>query len=164
MFDLARSAPPRTAGPPRARRRGAAAIEFALWLPILLLFLSAVVDWGYYWNTRVKVARAVMEGTRSASAVYEGPLVLPPGSKVADSARTRTAVILNEFGISCPAANCAMNVNWCDSGGAPCGNPPFQAIQVRVQLDFTPMVGIIPTPSKISETFIMSTEYQRRDL
>jgi hypothetical protein len=142
-------------------RRGSTAIEFALWLPILLMFLSAVVDWGHHWNQRVAVARAVMEGSRTASAVYEGPTVLPPGSKISQRARERTELIMSEFGIPCPSASCTIQVNWCDTGGAPCGSPPFQAVQIRVQLQYQPLVGLVPTPATITENFLMATEYQR---
>ncbi|MEZ4239351.1 MAG: pilus assembly protein [Myxococcota bacterium] len=145
----------------RPHRRGAAAIEFAMWLPVLIMFLSAVVDWGHHWNQRVAVARAVMEGTRSAATVYEGPTVLPPGSKIAQKARDRTERVLTDLGIPCPSAKCVLQANWCNTGAATCGAPPFQAVRVRVQLDYAPLIGMVPTPTSISEEFVMATEYQR---
>jgi hypothetical protein len=154
----------RTRSQPHRPRRGSTAIEFALWLPILLMFLSAVVDWGHHWNQRVAVARAVMEGSRTASAVYEGPTVLPPGSKISQRARDRTQLIMGEFGIPCPSPACTIQVDWCNTGGAVCGSPPFQAIQIRVQLQYQPLFGMVPTPTTITENFLMATEYQRPDI
>ena len=52
----------------RRSKRGSAAIEFALLSTVLFLFLSTVVDWGWYMTQRVSVARATMDGARVGAA------------------------------------------------------------------------------------------------
>jgi Flp pilus assembly protein TadG len=53
---------------PRRRRhltqRGAAALEFAIVLPVLLTILCGTIDWGYYFFTREVVVNASREGAR----------------------------------------------------------------------------------------------------
>ena len=50
---------------PRGRRgRGAAAVEFALVLPLLLALVLGVIDWGYYFFVEQVVVNAAREGAR----------------------------------------------------------------------------------------------------
>lgn len=52
----------------RTRRtdRGAAAVEFALLLPVLLLILAGIVDFGRAMFTQISVTNAAREGARAA--------------------------------------------------------------------------------------------------
>lgn len=54
------------ARPGRPRERGAAAVEFALVLPILLLFLGGIIDFGRAFFTQVVLTNAAREGVRAA--------------------------------------------------------------------------------------------------
>lgn len=148
-------------------RRGVAAIEFALWLPVLLLFVSAVIDWGSYMTTRVTVARAVMEGTRSGAAVFEPPTVVPPGSRIVNRTIARTERVFTDMGLTCSNPSC-FQVQYCTIGAAAdfgddpalCTNPPIVTLVVEATLPFTPFFGLIPTPTDITETFEMAVESQ----
>lgn len=53
------SAPPR-----RNRERGAAAVEFALILPILIMLVFGVVEFGRAYNAKVTLTHAAREGVR----------------------------------------------------------------------------------------------------
>lgn len=46
---------------------GAAAVEFALVLPVLVLLLLGAIDWGYYFYTREVVVNAAREGARAGT-------------------------------------------------------------------------------------------------
>lgn len=145
----------------RLSRRGVSAIEFSLWLPVLIMFVSAIVDWGYYMAQRASVSRGVMEGCRAGATVFEPSSVNPPGSDIKTKAQNRTSLILGELGIPCPAVNCQLSVDFCENGDAICNNPPFDALQVRVELQFEPFFGWVPTAPQIDERFVMATEHQR---
>jgi uncharacterized membrane protein len=142
------------------RRSGSAAIEFAIWLPVLLMFVATVVDYGFYMTERVAVARATMEGTRTGAAIFE-PNNVVPGSLIGPAAQSRASDILTQLGITCPSANCVINVTYCPAGDGACGNAPFDAIQVEITSQFRPLFGLIPTPHRLDEKLIMAVENQR---
>lgn len=48
----------------RRRDEGAAAVEFALILPILLLLLMGIIDFGRAYNARITLTHAAREGVR----------------------------------------------------------------------------------------------------
>jgi hypothetical protein len=54
------------------RDRGAAAVEFALVLPILLLVIFGLIDFGRLLNAQVKTTEAAREGARAAAVAGLG--------------------------------------------------------------------------------------------
>lgn len=60
--------PPATDRRPHlADERGAAAVELALVLPILVMLLVGIVEFGRGWDAKLAVASAVREGARAAA-------------------------------------------------------------------------------------------------
>ena len=59
----------------RRNERGAAAVEFALVVPLLLLLLWGIVDIGRAFYTLNNLASAVREGARSAAVMATDPTV-----------------------------------------------------------------------------------------
>jgi Flp pilus assembly protein TadG len=51
----------------RTRERGAAAVEFALLLPLLVAMLMGMIDFGMAVNAQAIIANAAREGARAAS-------------------------------------------------------------------------------------------------
>jgi Flp pilus assembly protein TadG len=49
----------------RRRERGAAAVEMALVLPLLIMLLGGIVDYGRYFWTQVQLTNAAREGARA---------------------------------------------------------------------------------------------------
>ena len=47
--------------------RGAALVEFALILPLLVMFVFGIVEFGRFYNTRIQLTSAVREGARAAA-------------------------------------------------------------------------------------------------
>lgn len=47
--------------------RGAAAVEFAIVLPVLALFILGSIDWGYYFFVQQIAVNAAREGARAGS-------------------------------------------------------------------------------------------------
>jgi Flp pilus assembly protein TadG len=52
---------------PGHHERGAAAVELAILLPLLLLILFGIIDFGRMLNTQIKVTEAAREGARAVS-------------------------------------------------------------------------------------------------
>ncbi len=143
------------------RTRGAAAIEFALTMPVIILLLSAVVDWGSYMTTRVTVARAAMDGARQGAATRESNLVAD-GTVIAPAARQRAVDVLAGMNKPCTAGICTVTGTFCAVGqaSANCGSPPLQTVLVTVQYAYTPFFGFITTPAQLRESFMMVVEAQ----
>lgn len=57
----------RTARRPGPRDSGAAAVEFALVMPLLLLLLLGIIDFGRAWNMQIALTQAAREGVRVAA-------------------------------------------------------------------------------------------------
>ena len=53
--------------PLRRGERGAAVVEFALVLPILMMFIFGIVEFGRGYNARIELTAAVREGARTAA-------------------------------------------------------------------------------------------------
>jgi Flp pilus assembly protein TadG len=53
-----------TTGRRRPRDRGAAAVEFALILPVLLLIIFGIIDFGRMLNAQINASQAAREGAR----------------------------------------------------------------------------------------------------
>jgi Flp pilus assembly protein TadG len=97
----------------KARDRGAAAVEFALCLPILLLLVFGIIDFGRALNAQISLTQAAREGVRLASLGYSGAAV---------QARTQAAApalsgITVTIAASCPpgagpAADAEVNVSY----------------------------------------------------
>lgn len=142
------------------RSRGAAAVEFAIWMPILAMLVSAVVDWGWYMTRRVSVARATMDGARIAAALYE-PTTVVPGSVLKPAAEQRAKDVLNGMGMSCTASVCTTKATYCAVGaGGVCNNPPFNALVLEVTYQYTPFFGFVSIPTNMYDKFMMATENQ----
>ncbi|MEQ1565111.1 MAG: TadE/TadG family type IV pilus assembly protein [Myxococcota bacterium] len=140
-------------------RRGSAAMEFAIWLPIMTFMVSAVVDYGYYMTRRVSVARSAMEGARLGAAVYE-PTAMAPGTDIQPKAKARAEDMMTSMGIPC-AGSCVVATYCPDEAGSACGDPPFDAVEVDITYPFTPIFGIVPIPTEIHEVQLMAVENQR---
>lgn len=51
----------------RRGEQGAAVVEFALVLPILMMFIFGIVEFGRGYNARIELTAAVREGARTAA-------------------------------------------------------------------------------------------------
>lgn len=61
----------------RARDRGASAVEFAIVLPLLLLVIAGIVDFGRALFTQVILTNAAREGVRAAIYTVSSPAPTP---------------------------------------------------------------------------------------
>jgi len=80
------------------RDRGAAAVEFALVLPVLLLVVCGIVDFGRAYNAQVALTQAAREGARLAALSQPNVVSRTQGA----------AVPLSGVGVSvtaCPAGS-----------------------------------------------------------
>lgn len=109
--------------------RGAAALEFALILPILVVLVFGVIAFGYMLSFRQAMSQAAAEGGRAAA-------VKPAGTTNADRLTAARAAIndaLDSYDVECtsggglthaggPSGTCTIAIGACSSGpaGAQC--------------------------------------------
>ena len=126
-------------GGPRRRRvrgeRGAAAVEFALVVPLLLVILFGIISYGFMLSFRQGLSQAAAEGARAAAVTVAGT------ADATRSARAEEAVesALESYGVTCGGSlTCDIDVD------DRCGS----ATCVTVELDYAwnddPLVPIFP--------------------
>jgi Flp pilus assembly protein TadG len=81
-----------------ARDRGSAAVEFALLLPVLLLIIFGVIDFGRAINAQITLTQAAREGARLASLGYTTSAV----QTRAQNAATGLSPVTVSVTTSCP--------------------------------------------------------------
>jgi len=54
------------------KQKGSVAIEFALLLPLLLLILGLIIDYGWYFTNWIQLTNAVSAGARAGIKAEEG--------------------------------------------------------------------------------------------
>lgn len=121
------------------RNDGAAAVEFGLVLPLLMLILLGVLDYGYVYFVRLSMTNAAREGARVG--------VTRQASTAQTAAENAATTYLNNSGISGASV----------SATTPSDSAP--TVQVTVTIDpFNALVGFVPTPNKMSVSAAMRWE------
>ncbi len=95
---------------PFATRRGGAALEAALVIPVLLTILMGIIETGWVFHGQQAVTRAVRDGCRA------GAMAASPDDP-ADAASNAIAAALDEHGFVCPDAGCEPEVALAWSAG-----------------------------------------------
>lgn len=83
------------------RRRGAAALEFALVLPLLLVLVLGAIDWGYYFFVEQVVVNAAREGARVGTLQSNATL-----ADALDNAQVACNFFITQAGLNSSLATC----------------------------------------------------------
>ncbi len=120
----------------RRHRRGAQAVEFAMLAPVLVMLTGGVVDYSWYFSERQTVIAAARDGARAGAIVdseYDGT----PCSVAAAS----TQEALTASGLALDADG-EISVRTVSLGGGDL------AIEVEIDIAYTALMGLIPTPDR----------------
>lgn len=126
----------------RQTRRGNQAIEFALLMPILLVFIGGVVDYGIYLNQRMSVTMVARDAARAGSLVRVG------GGNVEAAAEAQGTASLAVAGMT-GTVDCALT-----------GISPDQAIRCDVDVPYVPLLDLVPLPAALETNLTMRMEEQ----
>jgi Flp pilus assembly protein TadG len=118
--------------------RGVSAVEFALVLPILLILLLGIVDYGWVFFVRLTMTNAAREGARTG-------VTGDAGSASADAVAAARAY-LTTAGLSGVV-----------TATTPSNADPRVAVTVTVD-PFLPIVGFVPTPGSMQVVSTMRWE------
>ncbi len=96
----------------RALRRtaddGAAAVEFALVLPLLLLIIFGIIDFGRMYNAQERVTEAAREGVRAAVLTPADPAA--PAARVSAATTGLSGPVTTTVQQTCPGSNAEVDV------------------------------------------------------
>lgn len=135
----------------RRLRRGVAAMEFALTLPVFLFVVLGVADLSYFITSLYDVQRAARDGARVGSVTLEGGT--PTGAVINAEAIAQAKQVLLASGKPC-GEGCSVTSTWVLVEG-------FRYVQVNVTYPhrpFTPGLHLVPTYARAS--FFMLTQQQ----
>lgn len=134
----------------RARRderrdeRGAAAVEFALILPLLMVLVFGIINYGDMLSVRQSVSQAASEGARAAA--------VDPGSDTVKKAAAMKAVeqALDAQGQKCSSGGCTVDIAAC------AGETDKKCATVKVKIDYDAVIpgfGLV-LPDTLSYTAV----------
>jgi len=133
----------------REPRRGAAAIEFGLWLLPMAILISGIVDLGWYMSRYHLVQSATTDATRYGVRFATQEDAGDAGDKQESAAVFRADQMLDDFGIGYTTLDAAYEA------GA------YDQLRTTVEAPFVPLIGIVPMPTNIRAEFVMMSELQR---
>jgi Flp pilus assembly protein TadG len=156
----------------RERRRGAAAMEFALWLPIMMLVFAGIVDLASFVSTLHRVSRSARDGARlSATLTYASMPVGATATVMETSLEARcvsqATAVLTDSGGTC-GTGCTITCNWyTDTSIAAAGlRSPPEIVEATVKVRYNSVFKLIPALSGRNSTarFRMLTQIQVADI
>ena len=130
-------------------RRGASALEFALTLPVVMVVLAGILEYGWYLFQLSNVVHALRDGTRIGVTV---PLAeaTSPTTRAEEHARA----IMNGLGVPCDAGD------GCTVSAVILPNGDFDVLQLTIEVDYTPIVDLLPSPGQLQGSFTMMMQEQ----
>ncbi len=136
------------------RRKGSAAVEFALVLPVFVMFIFGMMEFSWAFFQRTTVIHAVRNGCRVGSVVHPDgdDRGMPPAV-----AEANITDLLDNLGIDCGGgASCNFDISQV-------GDSPSEALDCSFSMDWDPLLGIdlVPHPDQLTARSIMQFEMQR---
>jgi Flp pilus assembly protein TadG len=131
-------------------RRGGAAVEFAITLPVLTFLLLMTFEYAWYYSQRGFVLNSVRDATRYA--------ILQDVSQMKTVADARLKYILKGYSIDCAKRKCAVETVYKKANGT---SIPVNTLRVWISIDYKAMSGFVPVPKTIWGDITMATDQQR---
>ncbi len=125
----------------RRIRRAAQAVEFALLLPVVLILLAGITDFGWFFTQQLGVTQAAREGVRAGALAWgdDDPVFL---------AHSAAQAVVDGWNLSGVVIDAQLR------GDASLGS----VIEVSVTAPYDPLFHLIPAPDHLGQTVIMRTE------
>jgi Flp pilus assembly protein TadG len=133
-------------------RRGSAAIEFGLTLPVGLMILAGAIDGGVYMVESTVASRAARDGARVGSMTMESTAP-PTGALIEAAAKSAAQASLTAAGIT--TGKVTVTTDWFQDAAA------VSWIKVDVQVAHEGFFGnLTPFGDAIQHSFLMVTQEQ----
>lgn len=129
----------------RPRRRGNNAIEFALILPVLMMILTGIADYGWYFSQNQGVVMAAREGARAGA--------ISPRLDAEDNGQAKAEAMMRQLGIAEANFTVTPDSDIYDANGN-------QLLQISIVATNTALTGYLPKPDYHRATVTMRLEDQ----
>lgn len=128
-------------------RRGGNVIEFALTLPLFVVIVFAVFDYGWYFMTKSVSDIAAARGCRAGAII--DPVDADPSAAAMTEMTSWADLVLTD----CQGAGeCTVST---------LGSVPTRRLVCELDFQFEPLVGLVPTPTTIRSYNVTRMEWQR---
>lgn len=131
----------------RGGRRGSAHMEFALLLPVLLTIIFGIMEYGWLFFQRTAVQEAMRQGCRQGATL--DPLVDDIDAEV----EMLTLTALAGLGVRCDDGACVVRTTVQ-------GAHPTQRLRCVAEVDYRPLVRLVPVPEQLSAGYVYYLEVQ----
>lgn len=138
---------------PQRRRRGSNLIEFALLMPVFLVIMALILDYGWFFFMRSVAQTSVREGCRAGA-------VIPPDDDATGAAKSAIQDGMSGytfFGVDCSSAEDARCGITIDTSGS----SPDETIDCQISVEYPGMTGMIPLPEAVVAKSSVRFELQR---
>ena len=148
-------------------RRGASAVEFALWMPIMLLLFGGIIDLSMYMNQMHRVVRVSREAARHSASLNLSQLSDTSSTSAIDvglqtACNDRALAIFTDLGQPC--TSCSIACSWRTDTSAESTTMAIrpEIIEVVVSEPYVPMLNLLPFLSgqRTQTAFTMVTQVQ----
>ncbi|MFT5679820.1 MAG: putative membrane protein [Myxococcota bacterium] len=130
----------------RRPRRGHAHIEFALVLPVLLIFIYGIMEYGWMFFQRTAVQEAARQGCRSGAT-------MSPDLDYNAVVQERALEALASLSVDCDRVNCTVTTE-------EEGSLPEMRLRCEVAVEYKPLLNVLPTPSTLGAGYLYYFEQQ----
>ena len=135
----------------RRCRTGSNAIEFALTVPLFVLIVTAIMEFGWMFFVRSTVIHAVRDGCRAGAVIPFGEVPSP-----SDVAQERMMDFLGGYSIDCRGSEERCGISVTTSGAS-----PYETMNCSLDIAYQPLVGMIPAPDRLGARSVVMYEIQR---
>ncbi len=138
-------------------RRGTAAAEFALVLPLLIVLGLGIAEFGQFVTHLHHLQRAARDGARVGQLTLEG--VDPDGTSIEAAAIAQAMDVLDANGVDCSGGGCTVTADWTTLFE----NDDTHWVVITVQAPYQASTRFIPELATPRARFAMLTQQQPPD-
>lgn len=134
-------------------RRGAASVEFALLLPVLVTILGSTIDLGWYLWRHTAVFNVAAEGASAGGDVVRGAEGgIPTDEDIESAAVAQAEAVLEARGMVCGDGCVIDALRFADPATG------YRYLRTRVEYPFEPVVGLLlPLSGPVTAEFTVMT-------
>jgi Flp pilus assembly protein TadG len=129
----------------RGRDAGVSAVEFGLVLPVFLIVLLGIIDYGWVFYVKLNITNAAREGARVG-------VTQDTGGAAKSEAELAARNYLVAANMDATVGTAAIN------SSDPEASTPSGTVQVDITYNFSPLVGFVPTPNQLYASAAMRWE------